>query len=69
MRLTEKQVKALPDGTQLKIFLSGTEWNEDFGKAYDVIKIKDKLCIWNNDFFDINDINAKDGYELEVAQK
>ena len=67
MRLTAEQVKALPDGTVLKVFLSGEFWQDDFGKVCNVIKMNDKLYEFNN-YFDIDDIDDVD-FQIIVACK
>lgn len=54
MKLTYEQVKNLPNGTKFKIFLSGTAWNEDLGKTFNVMKFEDKVYLVK-DFFDIDD--------------
>ena len=64
MRVSEKELKEYPDGTIFSIFLSGDEWDEEFGNAYEVLKYKNKLLVLT-DWFDM-DINDK-GYEIEVA--
>ena len=56
MRLTAKQVNDLPNGNILKIFYSGSEWDEDFGKVFDVIKVNDRLYHFT-EFNDIDDLN------------
>ena len=68
MRLTANGVKALPDGTILKIFYSGSEWDDDFGKTFDVVKIGNKLYHFT-EFDNIDDIDITDGYEIEAAIK
>jgi len=68
MRLTANGVNALPDGTILKIFYSGSEWDDDFGKAFDVVKIGNKLYHFT-EFDNIDDIDITDGYEIEAAIK
>ena len=67
MILTKRQVEGLPDGTVLRVFMAGHDWQEDFGKVKKVIKLKDKL--YNvGDFFNIDEIDDEDkGYEIVVA--
>lgn len=66
MRVTSDEIKNFPDGTKFKVFLSGGYWEDEFGKVMNVIKFNNRL--YNiGDFFDIDDINHKDGYEFEVA--
>ena len=66
MRISSLNIKQMADGTKFKIFLSGGHWDDDFGKVKDVIKFGNKLyeC---KDFFYIEDMDDKDGYEFEVA--
>ena len=66
MKLTANQIKNLPDGTIIKLFYSGSKWNNDFGKVYNVIKAGDKLYHFT-EFDAIDDIDALDGYEIEAA--
>ena len=65
MRLTKEQIKDCPDGTLFKLFYSGNFWDDDFGKAVDVVKIGKRLYRYT-DFFEINEIDEPD-YETEVA--
>ena len=68
MKLTANQIKELPDGTELKVFYSGSMWEEDFGKVFNVIKVKNKLYHYTS-FDNIDDIDGSDGYEIEAAKK
>ena len=70
MLLTKEQVKQLPDGTKFKIFLSGSAWDNDFGKAYDVIRIGNELRRITPDWWDINEMDDNDDgdYSYEVAK-
>ncbi len=43
MRLSQKEIRELPDGAQFKVIYSGSGWDKDFGKIYDVIKVENKL--------------------------
>lgn len=66
MRITKEELKKVPDGTKLKIFLSGSNWEKDFGKTFNAIKFNDNLYVIT-DFYDL-DIDDP-GYEIEVAMK
>ena len=66
MRLTADQVRNLPDGAKLKIFYSGSEWDEDFGKVFNAVKIGNNLYHFT-EYDSIDDIDCADGYEIEVA--
>lgn len=66
MRLTIDQVKALKDGVILKIFYSGSKWDNDFGKVFNAIKLNNKLY-HIQDFNFIEEMNDSEGYEFEVA--
>ena len=68
MRLTEKQINDLPDGTKLKIFLSGSEWGEDFGKSMTVFKFGNQLFEYNP-FCEIEDIDSGDQLDIQAAIK
>ena len=66
MRITREQVENLEDGTELVVFLSGSDWDEDFGKAVKVIKFKDRLMKYDN-FCDIIDIDSGDTLDIQAA--
>lgn len=66
MILNSDQIYDLPDGTELKAFLSGSYWDEDFGKVENVIKVKDRLWIIEGYHY-INELKEDDNYEIEVA--
>ena len=66
MRLTANQIKNLPDGTKLKIFLSGSDWEEDFGKSITVFKFKNQLFEYNP-FCEIEDIDSGDQLDIQAA--
>lgn len=68
MRMTSNQIKKLPNGTKLKLFLSGSGWDEDFGKVYNVIKVNDnELREITNNWWEINEIDEKDDFSIEAA--
>ena len=70
MILAKEQVEALPNGTILKLFYSGSDWEEDFGKVFNVVKVNNKLYHLDNSIFDnIEDLGINDGYEIEAAIK
>jgi len=66
MRITKEELKKIPNGTKLKIFLSGSNWEEDFGKTFNAIKYNDNLYVVT-DFYDLEIDDP--GYEVEVAIK
>jgi hypothetical protein len=68
MKITNKeQFNELPNGTIFKLFLSGEEWEEDFGKTPWVIKKDNRLYEINFDnWYDFNDCLLDDGYNVEV---
>ena len=66
MILTQEQVKNYPDGTAMTVFLSGSEWDDDFGRSYTVVKYGDRL-VKTSDWFSINEMNNDEGYEFNVA--
>ena len=67
MRINEEQLKNLPDGTKLKIFLSGSKWDKDFGKVFNAIKFGD--YIYEITGFYYTEEKDEPGYEFEVALK
>lgn len=68
MRLTRDQVEDLKDGTVLTIFLSGREWDEDFGKAVKVIKVDNRLIKYDV-ICNICDIDSDDSLDIQAAIK
>lgn len=65
MRLTKEQIKRMPNGSIFKIFYSGNDWEEDFGKVFTVIKRGNRL--YHTTCFDeIDEIDDRD-YEIIVA--
>lgn len=68
MRLTANQIKELSDGTKLKIFLSGSEWEEDFGKSITVFKFGNQLFEYNP-FCEIENIDSGDQLDIQAAIK
>ena len=66
MRLTANQIKNLPDGTKLKIFLSGVDWEEDFGKSMTVFKFGNQLFEYKP-FCEIEDIDSGDQLDIQAA--
>ena len=66
MRLTANQIKNLPDGTKLKIFLSGSEWGGDFGKSMTVFKFENRLFEYKP-FCEIEDIDSGDDLDIQAA--
>lgn len=68
MRLTREQVNNLEDGTVLTIFLSGREWDEDFGKAVKVIKVDNRLIKYDV-YCNVCDIDSGDSLDVQAAIK
>lgn len=68
MRLTRDQVEDLKDGTVLTIFLSGREWDEDFGKAVKVIKVDNRLIKYDV-YCNVCDIDSGDSLDVQAAIK
>lgn len=68
MRLTRDQVEDLKDGTELVIFLSGYEWDEDFGKAVKVIKVDNRLIKYDV-ICNTHDIDTGDSLDIQAAIK
>lgn len=66
MRITKEEIERLPDGTKLKIFLSGSEWEENFGKSMTVFKFKNQLFEYNP-FCEIEDIDSGDQLDIQAA--
>ena len=60
MIVTEKDIKALRNGTRLTLFLAGSGWEEDFGKTIPVVKIDNKLYEIKSNYFNIEDIDNED---------
>ena len=63
MKITPDEVRKLPDGSKVQLFLSGDGWDEEYGKVLDAIKIKDKLFVIEG-FYDIEDLEIEEEDEL-----
>ena len=68
MRITREKVEKLPDGTELYAFLSGTEWDDKFGKSIRVFKFKNQLMEYRP-FCELEDIDSGDELDIQVAIK
>lgn len=68
MRITREEIEKLPDRTKLQIFLSGSEWEGDFGKSITVFKIGDQLFEYKP-FCAIEDIDTGDQFDIQAAIK
>ena len=68
MRITKEEVKKLPDGTELCAFLSGTAWDNEFGKSVRVFKFKNQLMQYRP-LCQIEDIDSEDDLDIQVAIK
>ncbi len=68
MRITREEIERLSDGSKLKIFLSGSEWGEDFGKSMTVFKFGNKLFEYKP-FCEIEDIDCGDQLDIQAAIK
>ena len=66
MRITREEIENLPDGTKLSIFLSGSDWEEDFGKSMTVFKFKNQLFEYKP-FCEIEDIDSGDQLDIQAA--
>lgn len=65
-RLTYENCKNLPDGTILRLIRTGEEWEDDIFKACTVIKSNSRLYEISSGFWYIDEIDDKDGYEIEA---
>ena len=43
---TKEEYDRIPDGTLLKVFLEGDEWDEDCGEVFTVIKANNRLEVF-----------------------
>lgn len=59
MRITADEIRNLPDGSKIKLFLSGDYWDEDYGKVINTIKVKDRLFVVD-EFYGIEDLEIHD---------
>ena len=68
MRINEEELKKLPDGTILTVFLQGDDWEKELGKTYSVIKVNNKLYILDKEqgFFNLDEINET-GFEYSLS--
>ena len=69
MKLTREQCEDMKDGTILRVVRTGEEWDDikedDWLKSEKVIKFGNHLYILNG-FFLVEDIDDKDGYDIET---
>ena len=68
MRITREEIEKLPDGTKLNIFLSGSDWEEDFGKSMTVFKFKNQLFEYKP-LCEVEDIDSGDSLDIQAAIK
>ena len=68
MKITREEIEKLPDGTKLNIFLSGSDWEEDFGKSMIVFKFENQLFEYEP-FCEIEDIDSGDQLDIQAAIK
>ena len=71
MTLTREQIKKLPDGVCFKIFYAGSDWEQDFGRVDNVVKVKDTLYVikeWHSidDIYNVDD-STQDPFSLIAA--
>ena len=65
--INKEQFNEFPNGTIFKLFLSGVDWDEDFGISPWAIKKNNKLyTIKLNDWFDFNECIIDDEFSVEV---
>ena len=65
-KITYENCKSLPDGTILRLIQTGDGWEDDTFKTCEVVKIQNRLYEISSSFWDADNINDKDGYEIEV---
>lgn len=65
-KLTYENCKDLPDGTILRLIQTGEEWEKDTFKTCEVVKLNNRLYELSSGFWDIDEIDDEDGYEIEV---
>ena len=51
-----------PDGTIFDIFLSGDDWNEDYGSKFEAIKVGDKLYKIKKPYYRFSERNDNKNY-------
>jgi hypothetical protein len=66
MKITREEIEKLSDGTKLSIFLSGSEWGEDFGNSITVFKFGNKLFEYKP-FCEIEDVDSGDQLDIQAA--
>ena len=65
---TKEEYDKIPDGTFLKVFLEGDEWDEDCGEVSTVIKMNDKLYEYNPGGYYCFDERNEPGYEISIVK-
>lgn len=66
MRITKEEIEKLPDGTELYVFLSGSEWGSNFGKSIRAFKFKNQLMEYRP-LCELEDIDSGDELDIQVA--
>lgn len=67
MRIINKEeYDKIPNGAELKLFLSGSKWDENFGECAKVMKVNNRLYEVKDGYWDFNEKDDK-GYEFELA--
>ena len=72
---TKEEYDKIPEGTLLKVFLEGDEWDDNCGEVFTVIKANNRLEIftvvinrvYHTGFFDFNEKDEL-GYEFSVVR-
>lgn len=65
---TKEEYDKIPDGTLLKVFLEGDEWNDDCGEVSTVIKIGDKLYEYKPGGYYLFNERNEIGYEISIVK-
>ena len=64
---TKEEFNKLPNGTRLKLFCEGDDWDDDCGEVFNVIKVDNKLFQCDSGFWDFKECNDE-GYEFSLVK-
>lgn len=65
-KITYENCKNLPDGTILRLIQTGNGWEKDIFKTCKVVKLSNHLYEISSSYWDIDEIDEEDGFEIEV---
>ena len=64
---TIEQYNKYPDGTIFDIFLTGDDWDDDYGAAFKVVKLGDKLYEVKDSYYCFSEKNEGKSYGMDYS--